>query len=311
MRVALHTPRPEGTARWIAALAEALPEAELCALNDLLAGGGSAPADYAVVWRPPPGALARLRGLRAIVSIGAGVDHVLADPALPPVPVLRTLGPDLTQRMREYVALHVLRHHRDMPALCAAQARAEWRQIVTPPAPRRRVGVMGLGVLGSAAAQTLVALGFDVAGLSREPREMAGIRCYPAGALPDFLARSEILVNLLPLTAQTRDLLDARRLAMLPRGACLVHAGRGEHLDEDALLDALDSGQIAQATLDVFRTEPLPADHPFWRHPQVTVTPHLASMIDPQSGAALIAESLRACARGALPAALADPQRGY
>jgi len=269
--------------------------------------------DYAVVWKPPPGGLKRLRNLKLIVSIAAGVDHIFADPDLPAgVPIARTVGEDLRQRMVEYVCLHVLRFHRNLPEIEASQASASWDQPITPPATRRRVGVMGLGNMGVAAASALAGLGFDVAGWARSPREVPGLRVHTgAGQLDAFLADAEILVCLLPLTPETDSILCADLFARLPRGAALINAGRGEHLVEEDLIPALDSGQLRGATLDVFRAEPLPTDHPFWRDPRILVTPHTASLIDPEAGGRLIADTIRRFEAGGGIAHPVDPGRGY
>lgn len=268
---------------------------------------------YAVVWKPPTGGLARFPNLRCIVSVGAGIDHVLADSELPPqVPIIRTTGEDLTLRMREYICLHVLRFHRDLPGQESAQAAREWRNTVKPTAANRRVGIMGLGKLGSDAARALQQIGFNVSGWSRTHRDIGGVQTYAGiNALAGFLAQQEILVCLLPLTDATRNVLNADLFAQLPKGACLVNAARGEHLVEQDLLDALDSGQIAAATLDVFREEPLPGAHPFWAHPNILVTPHVASMIDPESGGKEIATNLTRFINGEPVADLVDLAQGY
>lgn len=268
---------------------------------------------YAVVWRPPQGGLKRFPNLEAIVSIGAGIDHVLADTELPQnVPIIRTTGFDLTQRMREYVCLHVLRLHRRLPEIEAAAERREWLQLVNPPAYERRVGVMGLGNLGADVAVALYMLGFDVAGWSRTEKEIDGITTYHGkDGLTAFLARSEILICLLPLTDETRGILDAKLFQALPDGASIINVARGEHLVDEDLLGALDKGKISAATLDVFHQEPLPADHPFWDHPNVLVTPHVASMIDPVAGGKIIAENLRRFIAGDPVPDLVDLGKGY
>ena len=289
--VALSIPDPGRARWWVRHLAALLPELDVRLAQDV-----SEPDQvrYAVVWMPPHGLLAQWPRLHATVSIGAGVDHVVADPDYPMhVPIVRTVGPDMTQRMREYVALHVLRFHRELPTLERDSTAGRWRPFVTPVAGQRRVGVLGMGHLGRAAALTLHALGFQVAGWSRSGGTPEGIEGFAKERLEAFLARSEILVCLLPLTADTDNLLDEERLAMLPAGARLINAARGAHLDERALSDALASGHVGGATLDVFRTEPLPAEHPFRSEPNVLVTPHLASLIDPDSGARVIAANLR------------------
>lgn len=310
MSIVVYLGDAQETQEWVELLSGLLPEFEIRDLDD---PGDVAAVDYAVVWAPPAGRIARFPNLKAVVSIGAGVDHVLRDPELPRhLPILRTTGPDMVQRLREYVALHVLTHHRDLSVTDANQQRAHWQQIVTPIAPRRRVGIMGLGNIARACAQTLAMLGFDTAGWSRSGGNVEGVTVF-AGAegLPAFLARCDILVCLLPLTPQTRDILNADLFARLPRGARLINAARGGHLVEADFLAALDSGQLGGATLDVFRTEPLPADHPFWRHPKIRVTPHIASMIDAQTGASVIAANIRAFAATGTCEAVADVERGY
>jgi len=310
MSIVVYLGDAQETQEWVELLSGLLPEFEILDLDD---PGDVAAVDYAVVWAPPAGRIARFPNLKAVVSIGAGVDHVLRDPELPrQLPILRTTGPDMVQRLREYVALHVLSHHRELAVTDANQQRAHWQQIVTPIAPRRRVGIMGLGNIARACARTLAMLGFDTAGWSRSGGEVEGVTVF-AGAegLPAFLDRCDILVCLLPLTPQTRDILDADLFARLPRGARLINAARGGHLVEADFLAALDSGQLGGATLDVFRTEPLPADHSFWRHPKIRVTPHIASMIDAETGASVIAANIRAFEATGTCEAVADAERGY
>ena len=269
--------------------------------------------DHAIVWKPEPGWLKSLPNLKSIVSIGAGIDHILRDPELPTgVPIIRTTGRDLSIRMREYVTLHVLRLHRRLPEIEAGQAAREWRQIIEPPAHERRVGVMGLGNLGADCARTLAMIGFDVASWSRTAKSVDGIRCFGGPAERSaFLARSEIVVCMLPLTAKTESILNASLFDQLPRGASIINVARGAHLVERDLLAALSSGQIGAATLDVFHEEPLPADHPFWDHPNVLVTPHVASLIDPVAGGKRIIENLRKFEAGETIDDLVTPGRGY
>lgn len=268
---------------------------------------------YAVVWKPPAGGLKRFPNLECIVSIGAGIDHITVDPELPKhVPIIRTTGDQLTVRMREYVLLHVLRLHRRLPEIEAGQSLREWRQIVVPPATERTVGVMGLGKLGADCAFALARVGFDVAGWARSQKQIDGVTCFAGEAgFEAFLQRTEILVNLLPLTPATEGILDRKLFAALPKGAKVINAARGEHLVEEDLLAALESGQIGGATLDVFHTEPLPPDHPFWDHPKVLVTPHVASMIDPLAGGRLIAANIEAFRAGEPVADMVDAERGY
>ncbi|WP_251976091.1 2-hydroxyacid dehydrogenase [Salinicola avicenniae] len=295
---------------WIEQLTPLLPGWTLRSIHD---PGAPEDVTYAVVWKPATGTFLPFPNLKAIVSLGAGIDHVLADTQLPrQVPIIRTVGTDLTQRMREYVALHVLRHHREMPAISAHQREKRWQQLIVPPATRRTVGIMGLGNLGGAAATTLAALGFETLGWSRTPRELAGVTTYAGQAgFDDFLGRCEILVCLLPLTEATTGLLNAELFAKLPEGASLINAGRGPHLVEQDLLAALASGRLNHATLDVFNVEPLPEAHPFWTHPNVTVTPHIASLIDAPTGSRIVAANIARFEETGHVEDLADAARGY
>lgn len=295
---------------WRAALAQAMPDLEF---RDWEAPGDPADVEFALVWKPPRGGLRRFANLKVIFSLGAGVDHLLGDTDLPGgVPVVRMIEPELTRGMTEYVILHTLRHHRRQREHEAQQRAGEWNLIVVPTAPSRRVGIMGLGVMGAASASALVALEFDVAGWSRTPKTLAGVESFHGEAgLARFLARTEILVCLLPLTPGTQRILNAGLFAGLPRGASVINAARGGHMVEDDLLAALESGQIAEATLDVFETEPLPPGHPFWNHPRVTITPHNASITDPDSGARRIAGIIGRFRRGESLPDIVDPAAGY
>ena len=220
--------------------------------------------------------------------------------------------PGLTAGMSEFVILSVLTHHRFMLDYAAQQRAKVWREIPQIPASQRNVGLMGLGVLGSDAADKIAALGFDVAGWSRRPKEQPGITSFHGEAgLRPFLARSEILVCLLPLTAETEGILDARAFAALPRGAALISIGRGGHVVEADLLAALESGQIGGATLDVFREEPLPPECPFWTHPRVILTPHVASMTIPDSAAAAVIANIHRLRAGKPLQHVVDIRRGY
>jgi glyoxylate/hydroxypyruvate reductase A len=300
------------TGAWAAALARELPD------DEVLIGTGAArdrtpDIDFAVVWYPPPGLLARLANLKAILSLGAGVDHVFLDPALPAgVPVVRLVDPALTEQMAEWVAMNVLRHHRLMPVYAGQQARATWKRHDIPRAGDRRVGIMGLGVLGRAAAQALGPFGFPLAAWVRRDRPWAEGEIFagPKGLGP-FLARSDIVVCLLPLTAETRGVLGARAFARMPRGAAVINGARGGHVVAADLIAALDSGRISAATLDVFATEPLPAGDPLWRHPRVTVTPHAAAVTLAETAAHEIAANIRRCRAGEAMAGVVDPGRQY
>jgi glyoxylate/hydroxypyruvate reductase A len=294
---------------WKDHLGNLLPEFECRLWTD---EGDPTDVRYAVVWRPPTGWLKQFSNLRCIFSVGAGIDHILEDKLLPDVPVIRTTGEDLTQRMREYICLHVLRLHRRSMDTEKAQRERRWHNQVIPVAGERVVGIMGLGNLGTACAESLLKLGFNVTGWARSKHNLTGINCYAGDAeLAEFLNDIDILVCLLPLTPATDNILSSKLFNNLPAGACIINAGRGAHLVEDDLLQALNTGHIAHATLDVFRQEPLPDDHPFWQHPQITVTPHVASMIDPESGGKEIAANLRRFENGEPIADLASRDRGY
>ena len=251
--------------------------------------------------------------MKLIVGLGAGVDHLLGDPLLPrEVPIVRLVDPYMTDAMSEYVALSVLRLHRqDLDYLTQQRARV-WQEREQKNAVERTVGILGFGTLGQDAGRKLKALGFDVAGWSRATKEIAGFASYagPAG-LDSLLARSEILVCLLPLTAETTGILNEAAFARLPRGAGLVNAGRGGHLVEADLIPALDSGQLSGAVLDVVGEEPLPAGHPFWRHPRIILTPHVAAETHPPTAAPIIREAIRRCEAGLPVENQVDLTRGY
>ena len=254
------------------------------------------PADiaYACAWHAPRGLFARVPRLQVIFSLGAGVDHVFADSELPDVLVVRIVDPDLTMRMTEYVVLHVLMHHRRQRLYDAQQRERVWREHAQAPASAVAVGVMGLGVLGGAAAMALRSLGFRVAGWSRTPKTLRDIETFHGDdGLEAFLRRTEILVCLLPATPATQGMLDLNLIRKLKRdgaGAYLINAARGALQVDADILAALAEGSLAGATLDVFASEPLPAASPLWRHPKVTITPHNAAASDPY---ALVANVLR------------------
>ena len=301
---------PAREAWWLQHIQALLPEIDCRPWSD---PGDPDDIEIAVVWKPPAGGLKRFSNLKLIVSIGAGIDHVLADPELPRhMPIMRTTSEDLKLRMREYVVLHVLRLHRRLPEIEAAEVRREWLQLINPPAHERRVGVMGLGDLGGDCSRALSAIGFDVAGWSRRPKANDGVESFAGDrGLGAFLERTDILVCLLPLTPLTEGILNAELFAQLPRGASIINAARGGHLVEADLLAALDRGQIDRATLDVFPIEPLPAGSPFWDHPKVLVTPHVASLIDPETGGKTIAANIRSFLAGEAVPDLVDLDQGY
>jgi len=269
---------------------------------------------YALVWEPDPGWLASFPNLKLIISSGAGVDHILADPQLPAhVPIARLVTQETAGEMSEFVLAAALAITKEFKRFANDQAICRWD---TPEVPRMmrdmRVGVMGLGYLGSASAALLARTGFPTAGWSRAPAPIAGVDTYAGPQqLPAFLARTDILVCLLPGTEATRGILGAETLAQLPRGAALISVGRGSHMVEPDLLAALDSGQLSQAVLDVFEAEPLPADSPLWRHPGVTITPHCAATPTRRERARYVAELIRRCEAGEPLPNLYDPAKGY
>ncbi|MCP5038066.1 MAG: glyoxylate/hydroxypyruvate reductase A [Rhodobacteraceae bacterium] len=247
---------------------------------------------------------------KAVLGLWAGVESITGNTTLTQ-PLARMVDPGMTEGMAEWVAGHVLRHHLGMDVdICRADT--GWQPHIAPLARDRQVGVMGLGALGSACAKTLAGLNFDVLGWSRSAKDIAGVETFsgPAG-LDEILRRSEILVLLLPLTDATGNILNARTLGLLPGGAIVINPGRGPLIDDAALLEALKTGQIAHATLDVFRTEPLPPEHPFWAQKNVTVTPHIASETRPISASKMIAENIRRGEMGEPFLHLVDRKAGY
>jgi glyoxylate/hydroxypyruvate reductase A len=250
-------------------------------------------------------------GAKAVLSLWAGVEKIMPNPTLTQ-PLARMVNSELTEGMVEYVVGHVLRHHLGMDAHILGQD-GVWRNEVLPPLARERtVAVLGLGELGAASARALAALNFRVLGWSRSPKEVAGVECHAGEAgLEAVLKRADIVVLLMPLTAETTNLLDARRIGLLPRGAVIINPGRGALIDDGALLAALDEGRVGHATLDVFRVEPLPPDHPYWAHPRVTVTPHIAADTRVPSACAKLVENIRRGEAGLPFLDLVDKARGY
>lgn len=294
-----------------APLAEALAEAGVEAAITLAAPDPAA-VDYIIF--APGGTIADFtpyRNCKAVLSLWAGVERIVGNPTLT-MPLARMVDPGLTEGMVEYVTGHVLRYHLGIDRHVANRSGAWLHHLMPPLARERRVGILGMGELGRAAARALAALNFRVLGWSRSPRAVDGIDCHcgPDG-LDTVLGGAEILVTLLPLTAGTANILDATRLARLPRGARIINPGRGALIDDAALIAALDSGRIAHATLDVFRTEPLPPDHPFWAHPAITVTPHVAADTRPATAARVVAENIRRGEAGEPLLHLVDRARGY
>lgn len=295
---------------WAEALRAFEPDLEVRVWPDV---GVAEEIEFALVWLPPPGMLAGLPGLKLIQSLGAGIDHIFSDPDLPrDVPVARLVDDELTRQMVEYVTLAVLSRHRRIDRYRHLQAERQWRPSRSVPLSASRVGVLGLGVIGAATATALAGLGLAVAGWSRAPKQIDRVENFAgAGGLDAFLARSDILVCLLPLTPETEGVLNARTLGALPEGAYVINVGRGGHVVEADLIAAIDGGHLSGAWLDVFRSEPLPSDHPFWSHPSVTVTPHVAALTEPASAAAQVIENIRRARQGREPLHRVDLAAGY
>lgn len=271
--------------------------------------------EAAVCWFPPHGVLAELRGLRLIQSLAAGVDHITADRALPRhLPLCRIVDPEMAAGMKAYVCWAVVEQQRRMRGYVDDAGSGRWHERPLVPPGRHRVGIAGLGTLGLACAEALATIGYAVRGWSRTPklRLPEGVVAFHGeGQLDDFLSGCDTLVCLLPLTAETRGFLNARTLARLPHGAHLVNVGRGAHLVESDLLEAIGAGRIAFATLDAFEQEPLPPGHPFWREPRILVTPHIATRTDVSVIARQTLANLALVQRGERPANTVDLDRGY
>lgn len=308
---------------WLDEFRRAAPEREYRVWNGASGGDGAAPGEpleqivYACVWRPPAGLLARLPRLQVIFNLAAGVDPLLADPTLPDVPIVRTVHPNLTMRMVEYVVLHVLMHHRRQRTYDAQQRERVWRGHEHPAAGEVTVGIMGVGAIGTAIAAALRQIGFNVIGWSRTPKTMEAVDVYDGpGRLHAFLERTEILICLLPHTPDTEGIINLPLLRRLKRdgalgGAYLINAGRGKLQVDADILAALDEGAIAGASLDVFPVEPLPPQSPMWGHPNVIVTPHNAGDLSPPELVQGVLQQMRRHEQGLALEHVVDRARGY
>lgn len=294
---------------WSALLAPYLPGITVCRPEQVQDVDS---VHYALAWKPPAGFFSPYRNLKLLVNLGAGVDSLVGRDDLPDIPIVRLSDPDMARMMAGYVLFAVLRYARDIPAFERAQREHRWHYLHPRVPSSVRVGVLGLGELGSSAAQELARQGFDVRGWSRSQKTLDGIRCsWGMAALDDFLASSDILVVMLPLTPQTQGLLSAERLARLPHGSAFINVSRGAIVDQAALTQALRNGQIAEATLDVFDREPLPPQDPLWAMDNVLITPHLASVAIPASAARQVADNILRISRGEPVLNQVFPERGY
>jgi glyoxylate/hydroxypyruvate reductase A len=297
-------------APWLAFLREAFPQADIAVWQP-----GAPQADYALVWAPPQELLDEQPRLKALFNIAAGVDALLKLRLPPGVPVFRLDDAGMAVQMAEYVCHAVIRHFREFDAMQADARHGRWQQRKPPERQDFPVGVMGLGVLGRRVLHSLASFEFPLRGWSRTPHAITGVDSFAGAAeLPRFLAASRVLVNLLPLTAETEDILNTNSLGRLQAGGYLINVARGRHLVDADLLALLDSGHLAGATLDVFRQEPLPAEHPFWRHPRITLTPHTSARTLRGQSLRQIVAKIHALQAGSAPEGLGGfvrPQVGY
>ena len=270
------------------------------------------PVRYALVWNPPPGLLEKLPNLRAVLSLGAGVDSLLADPTTPQVPVVRLLDAGLAPQMAEYAVYAVLYFHRRMRDYEKQQQQRIWNPLAPMPANSWTVGVMGAGVIGGLILRHLVTLGYRVCGWSRSGTAIEGVESFAGEAeMNSFLSSCRVIINVLPLTPATTGILCTQTFNAMPRGSYVVNIGRGGHLVEDDLLVALDSGPIAGAMLDVFNEEPLPQSSPLWSHPHVIITPHIAGVTIAAEAEAQVIENVKRMERGEQPVGVVDRAKGY
>jgi len=300
---------------WRMRMEALLPSHEIVVLGEPF---DRASVRYALTWRHPPGALKDLPNLQVIVSLGAGADHLFADPALPDKPIVRAVDPDLTHRMSEWVVMHALVHLRQLRRYERQQREGVWEDDdEQPKASDVQIGLLGLGVMGQDAAAKLKALGFNVAGWSASPKALPGVACFSgADGLKRLLAQTDMLIVLLPLTEGTRGIINASTLSQLKHGGplggpILINAGRGGLQIEADIPAALDSGALKGASLDVFERAPLPSDSRLWTHPSVYVSPHNAAISSPGAIAALVAWQIEANEHGKPLAHLVDRRRGY
>jgi glyoxylate/hydroxypyruvate reductase A len=308
LRISITHPDAQARDRWCAALESLLPGARAEGWQP-----GAPAADYAVGWYPEDGFFSSQTALKALFSAGAGVDHLLRHPDLPgQLPIVRLEDAGMADQMIEYCLHEALRVQRRVDEYEALQREGRWETLRALHRSELPVGVFGLGVLGEQVARAFAALGYPVRGYSRSPKRIEGIECFDAShGLRAFLEGCRLLVLLAPLTADTRDCFDEKRLGFLPQGAWLVNVARGPLVVDEALIAAIDRGHLAGATLDVFREEPLPVAHPFWRHPRIRITPHVSAVTLPELSARQVAAKIEALERGEPVSGLVERKRGY
>ena len=295
---------------WRKALMKEMPELDFRIWPD--PDGAPSDIDVALVWKPPPGELSRYPNLKAILSLGAGIDALIEDKTLPNLPLARMVDPSLTRTMADYVLLATLHHHREFDFFEREHRAGRWSFAFPKSTSERSVGILGLGMLGQVSAKLLRDQGFPVLGWSRSAKSIDGVQSFHGDdQLAAFVKKTEILICLLPLTKDTRGILNAELFKALPKGAYLINVGRGPHLVEQDLIDALDREQLAGATLDVFETEPLPKANPLWRHEKILITPHIASYCVPETAAKGVAENIKRAREGKPLHNQVDLNRGY
>jgi glyoxylate/hydroxypyruvate reductase A len=296
---------------WGKLLAEALGPIDFRTIANGL--GNTDEIEIALAWKPKPGLLRTFKNLKMIVSLGMGVDHLLADDQLPEgVPITRIMDDGLVGQMAEFAIFWALWHHRDIAKYAASQRAKQWKPEEFVDSIHRPVGVMGLGTIGQDTARKLAVVGFPTMGWSRTAKSVPGVETsHGRDALPGFLGRATILVNVLPLTRETRGIMDKSLFAALPKGAFVINMGRGGHVVDDDLLAALESGHLAGAALDVFNTEPLPADHPYWTHPNVHITPHMAGYTNPRTASPGVIDNIKRLRAGQPLLHTVDAKTGY
>lgn len=305
----LYMAEPDRAETWRRIFAEQAPDLDVRIWPDV---GDPAEIRWLVAWDVKGDPIADYPRLEIIFSAGAGIDQFDLARMPAAMTLVRMIEPGIVEGMVEYVVMATLALHRDLPAYLQQQRQGVWEPLLSQPAASRRIGVMGLGRLGQAVLDGLKPFGFPLAGWSRSPREIPEVETFSgADTLPAFLARTDLLICLLPLTEETRGILDKALFAALPRGALLVNVGRGGHLVADDLLAALDDGTLSAAMLDVTDPEPLPPDHPFWTHPRIILTPHIASQTRPETAVARILDNLHRQAAGAPLIGAVDRARGY